>query len=215
MRASRPHGFVAWLFDIYVFMIGLGALAGIWLAVTRRPGDLVLGLVLGVVGFAGSLSYHLWGAKRVSFLSPGEQMAGRFSSAEGKSWLNPYAKTRIPVFVVMLMTIVLAGNSWDGIADEGTTFTLGLVLGRTALLGAIVYALVQVGRGRAKILVLLAGYWLLLALGSPASAPDADSALVFAGFLGFVGLSALLLGFVYARWRLPPSDSGSPEPESV
>ena len=52
MRESKPHGFVAWLFDFYIASFAVGAVAALLLAATRRTGDMPLALlVLGACRF--------------------------------------------------------------------------------------------------------------------------------------------------------------------
>ena len=209
MRPSKPHGFIAWLFDCYSLSILLATLAALLLSLLGRPGDLTLGLSLFGVSLLVSTAYHRLFASRTFRLSPGEMIGGRFVRDDTKVWLNPYSKTRWPAFAVLLATVIIAGNTWDSIFD-GATVALGLVLGRAVVVLAIVYCLVLVGRGRPGAFFPISIYWFVMAVGSLGLATDAAEALSLGLVFGAPAVVALVLGIVYPKWLLASADSTAP-----
>ncbi len=199
MRPSKPHGFIAWLCDLYVLAIALGAVLALGLALLGRPGSMTVALGLFAASLLVSILYHLVLAKRVSHLSPGELIAGRFFVDGGKVWLNPYSKTRWPVFLVAITTIVIVSNTWDAIS-AGVELPILVVLGRTAMAFAVVYCVVLAGRGRPRALIAVALYWVLVAGGAFTTATEAAEAISLVLFFAVPGIAALLTAFFYSRW---------------
>jgi hypothetical protein len=204
MRESKPHGFVAWLFDVYIISFALGAVVAVALAVAGQTGTMAIALVFLGFTLALSLVYHLGFARRVLARSPGELIAGRFIRQNAKVWLNPYSRTRLPLFATMLVVTVLAGNTWDGIG-RGSELSLGKVVLELVALVVLVVGLTQVGQGRAWWMLAPAGYATLLVVTALSSGAEvAVPSGVLSGvavFFAFIALLSVVMGLIYARLR--------------
>lgn len=209
MRASKRHPFVAWLFDLYVFSYFIGGTVALFLALTGRPGTMLIAACTFLAALITSLVYHTAFASRVALLSPGERIAGRFPSEEDKIWLNPYSRTRWPLFICLLIPAIIAGNSWDGIG-RGTSFVLAEVLLQLMVLTILALSMVLVGQGRPWAIIVVVAYTSYLAVASlltPNDLPD-FAVTSMAAFFGLISLMVLVVGLIFIRLRLPKSEPG-------
>ena len=214
MRSSKPHGFVAWIFDFYVVSFAVGACVALTLAVMQRPGTLPVALTILCVALAASVVYHAISARRTHWLSPGERIAGRFRNADEKIWLNPYRRTRWPLFAIMLLVTILAGNTWDGIG-RGAHLPLAKVAADIVALAVLVVGLMAVGRGNSWGMLAPAAYCLLVAGTALTSAPanlPRGAVLGVAAFVAFLALLCFIAAIAYRGKTTPPS---APQPNSA
>ena len=167
MRESRPHGFAAWLFDLYIASYFVGGAVALLLALLGERGSGAWALLYLAVVLLGTTIYHRAISRRVTLLSPGERVAGRYYDAGRgeKVWRNPYKVSRFPLFVFMLMIAALAGNTWDSI-PRGESLVASVVLVRMAVLAILAASLVLVGRGKVWGMAGIAFYAAMLAAGA-------------------------------------------------
>jgi len=146
MRASKPHSFVAWLFDWYIVTFYVGGLMAGYLAVTGTTGTELA--AYGILGFVlvSTTAYYMGLVKRLNFISPGERIAGCFRDGNTKVWRNPYALSRWPLFACMLTAAVVAGNTWGGIG-VGEPYHVSGVLYYLLILTILTCSFLLVGRG--------------------------------------------------------------------
>jgi hypothetical protein len=226
MRESKPHGFVAWLFDCCAFSILCGSIVAIITVVYGNSffneQDLFAHIVFGSTVYGASLVYHLFIAKRTHRLTPGERIAGRFLREGTKVWLNPYSFSRKLIFVFMLVTIIHAANFYDDVLYGFLVRDTGAAvrwLGWKVLIPLVVLlSCVQVGVGKLRALKMVSAIWLLFAANVWFWAPEHFAALVNptseteaqalgslvnwtrtigVGFSGFLGLCGYLMFLVY------------------
>jgi len=151
------------------------------------------------------LVYHLAVSGRVRWLSPGELMTGRCVQDGKKQWANPYDRNRWALFLIQMITLVVAGNSWDGIGD-GVIYPLRTAVSRSIFLGLLVYGIVKVGQGALSWVGMIAFYFVIMAVRSmvtalPADIPEAIRGLMALGFMGLAAF-AVAVGLAYER---PPA----------
>jgi hypothetical protein len=144
--------------------------------------------------------YHKRLANRLTILTPGELMAGRFLVSGGKQWLSPFSKTRIPLFLLILLTIVMAGNTWDGIAN-GAAFGIVQVVGRSVVAGFVIFCLVAAGRGHASGMIGAGLYWLALAATVPRSLGDIPGSNTVIALFALPAGPCFLVAVLYGRWH--------------
>lgn len=141
---SSPHPFVAWFFDLWL-LSGVAALVPV-----KAPERLtVIVIVAWLAVLAGSLRYHLHWAERTRFLTFGEFVAGRAFAAGRKTWSNPYPCSRVPLYLVIGMLLLV--RTVRETPNEGEPFI------RAAGMAVAVVSLLLVGRGIAAGLL---GLWL-------------------------------------------------------
>lgn len=208
MRESKPHGFVAWLFDFYALAACFGTLGALLAFAGHRPvGEIKVLIVVLVSTLVVPAIYHLILAKRSTYLTPGEQIAGKWCLNSGKTWLNPYIKTRVPIFLILLFASALAGNTYDWVFDSTKT-PPSTPFGRFWLLTPwiLIWAQMKIGRGSANHLYVIAGYFTLFAIST--FTIWLPLAWVFFGF----ALASAILGQLYGKWQVATVlQSGSEE----
>lgn len=204
MRPSKAHGFVAWLFDLYIVSFLIGGLTALTLSISDTTGDMRMALGVFGAAFFLTIAYHLALSRRTIWRSPGEQVAGRFVDGETKLWLNPYSRTRWPLFAVMLLVTILAGNTWDGIG-RGSEMTLTKVALDVAALIILTIGLVAVGQGRAWWMLAIALYPVLLAITALRSSEELSlPAAALTGlvvFFAVIASLAVVTAGIYSRHR--------------
>ncbi len=160
-RGNKRYAIGAAVADWYVLNIGLGAAVALYVAATRRPVPPWEPLALLALTLAMVLVYHGGLARRSALLSPGELMMGRSVVDGVKQWRNPHGIGRGALFGVLYVALVMAGNSWDMVADEELHATLAfhVTLGRMTLLSFLLHGLISLGRGQPGAGVLVAAYF--------------------------------------------------------
>ncbi len=207
MRESKAHGFVAWLFDFYIANFAIGAVAALTLAATDGTGDLRMALVILGLSLLASVVYHVGASARLRWLSPGERIAGRFVATDGKVWRNPYRRTRWPLFAIMLVVTILAGNTWDGIG-RGAELSAGKVLLDAIALAILTVGMMAVGRGDAIGMLAPALYAALLSVtvlrsgSEEVSAVPREARVGLTLVYGALVLPCVLAGVAYRRFSI-------------
>ena len=204
MKGERRYSLGAGVGDFYTLSIVVGAAAGVYVAVARRPvpswGPLLeIGIALTLI-----IAYYSIVARGAPFRTPGEVMLGRVVLHGRKQWINPYGVNRAALFVVLFTALVVAGNSWDSAADEHlyVTLTLPVVLGRIVLLGCLLAGVMMVGQAHRAGPYLVAGYFGLMGVANLLAHPSAGgSANIIRGLSLFGFLMAILAGVVLVRYQ--------------
>ncbi len=159
---SFLYSFIAGISDFYFLSFALGAITALGGCVFQSPVPLFLLILIFVVSLLVAILYHAIFARRVSWLTPGEQLVGRVVE-QSKEWKNPYGRNRWALFIVILITIMLAGNAWDSLS-LGLTYTFDAIAARVILLTALYYGLVQLGRGQLGGLLYVVAFFAILVL---------------------------------------------------
>ena len=147
MQVSKPHPFVAGIADFYVafYLLGsMAALASVLTGAVMPPLWAFLAIPVVVIVLIGY--YRSW-SKKVSWLSAGESIAGRLFNGEGKAWVNPYTTNRFFLFFTILLTLLIFGNSWDGLG-RGHVYAFSEWFWTTFGLGMLTIGYMGAGRGR-------------------------------------------------------------------
>jgi hypothetical protein len=204
MKGGRRYSIGAGVVAFYVGGIVLGSVAGLYVAVTRRPVPLwepflAMGLVLTLV-----LVYHSRVARKVSLRTPGEMMMGCVVVDGLKQWTNPYGINRAALFAVLFIALVGAGSLWDSVADERfyASLTLPVVVGRIVYLGCLLAGVVMVGRAQPAGGILVAAYFALAGIVNLLAEPPAGVSVNVTRSLGLSGvLMALVAGVILFRYQ--------------
>lgn len=100
-------------------------------------------LVLGT-----TVIHHGFIARKVSFCTPGERMAGASQSVSGeKQWQSPYTKSRWLLFLVLYLLFTLPIRTLDGF-ETPEQYSLPLLLGISLRILTMVFAIYRIGTGR-------------------------------------------------------------------
>lgn len=218
MRASKPHGFVACLFDIYVTSFFIGAVPALWIALRSSVGRPAFAIVGAAVSILIPIVYHSIIAARVAWRSPGEMIAGRFLREGAKVWLNPYRRTRWPLFATMLLVAVVAGDTWAAIGLDENLPVKKVILTVVAL-GVLMVGMVAVGQGKPSWMMAPTGYLALVtfpsvrALSSESRGSESGLDILEAIVMGLV-LLCFMLSAIYAGLRMKVSETAALVPES-
>ena len=200
MLWSILYSLIAGVSDFYFLSFVLAATAALGTVVLQRPIPLPILILLLVSSILVTILHHAIFAKRVSWLTPGEHLVGRVVENGSKEWKNPYGRNRWALFLTILLTIVSSSNAWDGLGMGGV-YVLNAALARIALLAALYYGLVQVGRGQLRYMLYPIGFYVilhLLRLGLQTPDPKVQSFYIALFIIGIVmhGLVALAYHFL-------------------
>lgn len=150
---SKPHPFIAGVFDFYILSTLINTVLALISSISGKTysSDIAtIGfIVLFVICLLTVILYHRKVTKRVLWLSPGEQMAGRTIADGEKVWINPYYCNRWALFIIMMISVIIMGNEWDGISS-GYTYPIGTAIGKSISLTLQAYGLMLMGRGKLK-----------------------------------------------------------------
>ncbi|HYN87106.1 MAG TPA: hypothetical protein VER55_01185 [Ardenticatenaceae bacterium] len=209
MVQSRIYPIIAGIYDYIFFSFVIGAVAGLTSYFLSRPISLSMTILLIASPLALSVLYHLLLARRVTWLSPGELTVGRVLYQNEKAWVNPYERNRWALFLVILIVLLLAGNTWDILSFSSMfqyVFGLWVIIPRVFWLILLSYGVISMGRGRLRGTVLVSVYYIrsirqLLAL----RAAPIDQEYVTTFTAGFVALAIVtaLVGLAYHGMRRP------------
>ena len=145
----KSHPILAAFLDYYfISLIGLGLISlsnSVSNMVILSPTAIIVIFVLILLGI---ILYHAWLNKKTKFLSYGEIVAGKVLSKGKKEWKNPYKKSRIFLFIVILLGLLLIGNTWNNvmfIVPKLTFVIAGFIKVLVVFLGIYL-----IGRGKIK-----------------------------------------------------------------
>lgn len=114
------------LIDFYFisYMLGIGMMLLTMISGSLSLSFVLISMVLSIIGVIG---YHLF-YRQFIFLSPGETMIG-ITDEQNKSLTDsPFTITRIPVFILALLTLALTGNLLDGLSNGKVYDLLSIIL---------------------------------------------------------------------------------------
>jgi len=143
LNKSKPHHYIAGIVDFYIASFFINSLLGlIGLIFNMLIPLLVLwGCIPVLILFL--IFYYRIICKKINWLSPGEIIAGRIINDRYKEWVNPYGINRFFLFFTIIFTLVIFGNSWDGLSrgeiyyfNEWFTLTVSLLLLTIGYVGA-------------------------------------------------------------------------------
>jgi hypothetical protein len=145
MRETKRHQVTATVFDIFV----IGSLLQIPFAVIssigKFPFPIMSGLILGLGYILILIIYHSFFARRVSFCTPGETMAGASIVEEQKIWESPFTISRWFLFLCVLILLLYPGNAFDNIWQQPWPFPR--VIGTSIFTLLFLYAAFRIVRG--------------------------------------------------------------------
>jgi len=145
----RKYTFSAAIADFYISAFIIGGIFAFFAVLKQTPNPSFIPFLELFCVISFIVIYYSLFRKKVSFLSPGEMMLGAIITGGEKQWFNPYGITQIPLYLVMAIVLIGAGNTWDHIsnADYLATLKLNIVIGRYFLIGFVLLCMVMVGRG--------------------------------------------------------------------
>ena len=176
MVEGRRYSIGAAIADLYVSAMALGVAAAVYVVATSRPVALWLPFIEFPLVALLVIVYHARFARKVSFMSPGEMIFGRQMTDQGKQWFNPYGASRAALFTGFFIAMILAGNSWDNVADERLyhMYTLSNILVHIGLLAILIAGLTMAGRGNRLGGIGISLYFALLGLTSFLAPPPSE-----------------------------------------
>lgn len=107
--------------NFYFACFALGIAAGLY-TVEWGPIPLLAGLFIPVAALLISILYQA-NRQRFSFFSPGELLVSNTNKTDLLAQHKLFSITRIPLFFLLLFTLLLPGNLLDGLSEDNT-FTL-------------------------------------------------------------------------------------------
>lgn len=107
--------------NFYFACFALGIAAGLYTA-DQGPIPQLAGLFIPVAALLLCLLYQA-SRRHFPFFSPGELVVGNSSKTDLLAHHTTFSISRIPVFLLLLVTVALPGNLLDGLS-EGSSFTL-------------------------------------------------------------------------------------------
>lgn len=125
---SIARRIIAGIIDFYYlsFLVGL-ILIIIYIIAGAINANILIGL--GIIIFLSTVIYHIFNKKFI-FISPGETIIG-IEEKSNKQLLNSkFNKTRLPLFIITIISLAFSGNLLDGLAKNGsyTIFNFLIIL---------------------------------------------------------------------------------------
>lgn len=119
--------------NFYFVSFALGIAAGLY---TNEQGSIPLlaSVLLSLVSLAICIAYQAT-RKHIIFYSPGELAIGNYSKTDILNQHSSFSISRIPLFLLLFLTLALPGNFLDGLS-EGAVFTLPHLLTLSVLYGS-------------------------------------------------------------------------------
>lgn len=202
VHRSPPHPFVAGIADFYLIGMAGGAVLALGTSVSQTPFPLIGVPFFVLLEIALTVIYHLHLKKKTLWLSPGEVLAGCVVHHGEKVWTNPYGVNRWVLFPVLLFTLVLISNSWDGLSN-GRVYTIGQVFGTVVWLSAASIGILVVGTGNPWGAALVFAGLTVPVVWTMATAPGAAGALLV--FFGPLAVLNVLAALFYHGLRRSPN----------
>jgi len=168
---SKPHPFLAGIIDFYILAIAIGAAEAIIQSLLGKPvfrstNFLVFSLVLTVILIVVIVFYYRTYAKKTLWLSPGEIISGRVVECnQKKEWINPYKVNRFGIYFIVLTTLIILGNEWDGVV-LGQIYPFAIIAGKMIKIMFAFWGMVMLGKGRLKGALLIIPFFIFGAVFS-------------------------------------------------
>ena len=205
LKKNRFYSIIAWLSDFYFTALILGAFAAFGFGLFQVIMPLTIGIIIVILTILLPSVYYTFLISQTRWLTPGELIVGRKIESGQKVWTNPYGYNRWALFLVILLTLMIVGNTWDRLS-EGYVYTLLEVGMRVVFLTLVSYGLVELGLGRARSVVFPAGYFVFQAFQTTrmtfpgASRTELESfGLILLGFAGLLFVVAGIYGYLQSR----------------
>ena len=186
----------------------VGAVLSVIAYVGKRPLPVFVLPIILVGGVVVLIVYHKFYSGKSKWISPGERLVGRVLHHEHKVWRNPYGRNRWALYLILFVSLIMAGNSWDALG-YGLIMPLGQIFSKVFWITVLLYGLMTLGEGKLYGVIFVASYYWIVAIGLmllPASDQYPDDFLgfmkgEFSIFFLVVGLIAVVTGIVYYRIR--------------
>ncbi|MBP1762929.1 MAG: hypothetical protein H6Q64_2471, partial [Firmicutes bacterium] len=138
----------------------------------------------------------------IAWLSLGETTTGRIFELDHKKWTNPYNCNRWALFTIMLIILMIQGNTFDAITT-GNLPSFSIALGRVITILILIAVLVLAGKG--KILTMIISFATFIYMGWGVSKIN-DATLSETGVVLYNSIAVLiLLTVIYYYIRLKRS----------
>ena len=188
--------------DFCALAIVTGAIEAIFVALLHRPLSMGAAFLTFFAIVLAVILYHALISPRIHLRSPGEAMMGGKIVDARKEWTNPFGRNRTILFILLFVTLVFAGNSWDGISDEEhyLSYSLPIVLARMIALLILLSGLVSFGAGRASGGYIVALYYLMLAFSFWTTKSSILGVLPTIYGLGLLMLGMAIIAVVLAKY---------------
>ena len=197
---SWPYSLLAGVCDFYFLTFAGGFLAALYSASVGAIVAPSIALLILFVSLVAPTIYHSIIASRLSKLSPGELIAGRTLNGTTKTWSNPYGRNRWALFAVIIVTLVMVGNSWDAVFD-GVPWSLQAAIstGTRALLIGVGLVFMATGRMWGALVPIF-----FYSLGAIVNyQPNDEMATSAAYIFAFVAIANALVAVLYSWLRVP------------
>ncbi|QHT66162.1 hypothetical protein GXP67_05505 [Rhodocytophaga rosea] len=114
------------LIDFYFisYLLGIGMMLLTMISGSLSSSFILISMGLSVIGV---IAYHLF-HRRFILLSPGENIIGIVDEHNKSLSVSPFTITRIPIFILSLLTLALTGNLLDGLSNGRVYDFLSIIL---------------------------------------------------------------------------------------
>lgn len=185
---SKSHPIIAGICDFYIIGVIMAAFLAIVGSITRvylLEENILLMLGFVLISFILVVLYHSVISKKLLWLSPGELIAGRKIIDNNKEWINPYYCNRFWLFFIIIISVIILGNEFDGIS-KGIFYLFPQLIGRVIKVSLQVYGLVLIGKGNLKgfIIFLITSFLgVLVGINMGLNSLEGKSLLILSGIL--------------------------------
>lgn len=145
----KPHPIFAGICDFYFSFYVLGCLLALVSTIFKVVIPVILLLALMPITITAIIVYYRKFAVKQKFLTPGEIIGGRIFVDGNKKWINLFNKNRFAFFTVILVNIIIYGNSWDFLFD-GKIISITDWIVTTIIAGSVLVGTTLAGRGSKK-----------------------------------------------------------------
>lgn len=148
-KNCKPHPILAAFLDYYFFSLSIMSLLVLIQALTSYVFlNRTFYIAIFIILILADILYHAWLNKKIKYLSYGEIVAGKKIVNNKKTWTNPYKKNRFLLFLFIVISFLLVGNTWNNVMF--IPVKISFVIGSLLKLTAIFYGTYLIGRGKIK-----------------------------------------------------------------
>jgi hypothetical protein len=144
---NRTIRFVAAVCDFYVLACIGGFVAAFVSAIAGQTLSAAIAASMILVFIAVTAAYHLKFWRMSDFRSVGDRIIGRSYQGGSAQYSNPFGINRWAMFLVIVVTLMMASNAWDRNFD-GPPWTIGEAIGTGLRCAAIILGATMLASGK-------------------------------------------------------------------
>lgn len=202
LNRSWPYSLLAGICDFYVISFVSLFFLALYSALSRDAVSLAVAFSTFLFSLFATVIYHSMLASKLAMLSPGELISGRTHDGPTKVWSNPFGRNRWALFIVVVFTLMMVGNTWDSLTD-GSPWTMWTTFSAAIRVSLVAIGLVLMATGRLWGALLPISYY---ALGAIFVYQSNDEMAKFAAYtFAFIAFVNALVALIYALLRIPAS----------